>query len=49
MKREIPVFGFLLLLLALAVACTGNQSDEAENTSSPVPDGPALVMFYTDN
>ena len=49
MKRKLSLTGFLILFLILAAACAGTQQEEVEPTPSPVLQGPALVMFYTDN
>ena len=38
----------ILLLLSFAAACTSNEQNES-NADAPKIDGPALVMFYTDN
>lgn len=38
------LIALIILLLALAVACTGGSADESVEVA-----GPALVMFYTDN
>jgi hypothetical protein len=41
------LFPYLLTLIIfplLIVACTGEDSD-----TSGIPQGPALIMFYTDN
>jgi hypothetical protein len=35
----------LVMLILSTVACAGNETEEA----APEIEGPALVMFYTDN
>ena len=44
-SRLIPL---IVLILALTVACADSSAGEAENEETNV-EGPALVMFYTDN
>ena len=42
-----PLVGFLLLVIFLVtggVACTRDEAEQA----AIEPDGPALIMFYTD-
>lgn len=42
--KFIPYFMMLLFLPVLVTACAGGESAVPE-----VPEGPALIMFYTDN
>ena len=39
------LFGFLICFILLLAACGGQTAD----TLQPEIEGPALVMFYTDN
>jgi hypothetical protein len=48
MKHKLSLTGLLILSLILAAACSGAPEDE-QPTATPAPEGPALVMFYTDN
>lgn len=36
-----------LLMLPVLIACSGSAAEEIE--APPQPEGPALIMFYTDN
>jgi len=42
--KYIPYFVMLLFLPLLVAACAGDESDVPEAL-----EGPALIMFYTDN
>jgi len=44
-SRLIPLIG---LILALTAACADGEADETGTEETNV-EGPALVMFYTDN
>lgn len=47
MKYVFRLLALSLLLLPVLIACAGSA---AEETQAPLqPEGPALVMFYTDN
>lgn len=46
MKKGLFLF-VIFLLLVTAVACRSSTPDESE--ALPQPEGPALVMSYTDN
>ena len=44
--RFVKLFCLFITFLLLLVACDGGQTTDSR---SPEIEGPALVMFYTDN
>ena len=48
MRIGSKVIVLIVIILALASACANGGADEARSEETNV-EGPALVMFYTDN
>ena len=46
---KLPEILISLLLFCLLLAACAGATEPAEPAGPPNPEGPALIMFYTDN